>query len=360
MTAAFDASSKAGYQDGPAPYLREAIGGSHAQFRLTALAHLRFLHCLCIKAFVMSSYSVPEPPAVSYDVLLEYVGQHLGDGLLPELRRDLLQLATHDAQQIGRNRHWTWVIPTLQHVLHGESQHITPFLAAWGFMYAVTVRLDHLQDHDPVENPLPIAQSNAQYNLIFAYYVLATSLLDDLSPLAIPAHRILRVRRLWSDMVLRMASGQHRDLTGTPGSVNDAFLEYYQHIAQAKTGSAFALAFGGTATLLSDDVQFITTMTLVGEIFGALVQYNDDVLDAAAQSNPTLTLPGAFQHAYSLSGLAANTHTAPAFWAYIYQAYRAHISQLIKDVPSDVQAGILLLFADAFEHPRLGDATTRC
>jgi hypothetical protein len=243
-------------------------------------------------------------------------------------------------------------------MLHGEAQQITPFRIAWGFMYAVTVRLDHLQDHDPVVDPLPTDQPNAQYNLIFAYYVLATSLLDDLSPPAIPAHRILRVRRLWSDMVLRMASGQHRDLTIRPGSVNDAFLEYYQLIAQAKTGSAFALAFGGTATLLSDDVQFITTMTLVGEIFGALVQYNDDVLDAAAQSNPTLTLPGAFHHAYPLSGLAPNEHTASAFWAYIYQAYRAHITQLIKDVPSDLQAGILLLFANAFERPRLGDAST--
>jgi hypothetical protein len=308
----------------------------------------------------MSSYCVPELPAVSYDVLLENVAQHLGDSLLPELRRDLLQLATHDAPRIGRNQHWTWVIPTLQHVLHGESQPITPFRIAWGFMYAVTARLDHLQDHDPVEDLLPTDQPNAQYNLIFAYYVLATSLLDDLSPPAIPAQRILRVRRLWSDMVLRMASGQHRDLTTSPGSVSDAFLEYYQRIAQAKTGSAFALAFGGTATLLSDDVQLITTMTLVGEIFGALVQYNDDVLDAAAQSNPTLTLPGAFQHAYPLSGLAANEHTASGFWAYIYQAYRAHVSQLIKDVPSDLQADILLLFANAFDRPRLGDASTRC
>lgn len=306
----------------------------------------------------MASYAVSEPPAVSYDALLENVAQHLGDGLLPELRRDLLQLASQDAQRIRRNQYWTWVIPSLQHMLHGESQQITPFHIAWGFMYAVTVRLDHLQDHDPVVDPLPTDQPNAQYNLIFAYYVLATSLLDDLSPPNIPAHRILRVRRLWSDMVLRMASGQHRDLTIRPGSVNDAFLEYYQRIAQAKTGSAFALAFGGTATLLSDDVQLITTMTLVGEIFGALVQYNDDVLDAAAQSNPTLTLPGAFHHAYPLSGLAANEHTASAFWAYIYQAYCAHISQLIKDVPSDLQAGILLLFANAFERPLLGDAST--
>jgi hypothetical protein len=99
-------------------------------------------------------------------------------------------------------------------------------------------------------------------------------------------------------------------------------------------------------------------MTLVGEIFGALVQYNDDVLDAAAQSNPTLTLPGAFQQAFPLSGLAANEHSASAFWAYIYQAYRAHVSQLIKDVPPDVQAGILFLFANAFERRRVGDAST--
>lgn len=308
----------------------------------------------------MASYSVPEPSAVPAAMLLAYITQHLGDSLLPELQHDLRQLATHDAKQLGQNCHWTGIISTIQHVFHGESQHITPFRIAWGFMYAVTVRLDHLQDRDPVEDPLPTDQPNAQYNLLFAYYVLATSVLDDLSPTDVPAHRILRVRRLWSDMVLRMASGQHRDLTANLGSVNNAFLEYYQHIAQAKTGSAFALAFGGTATLLSDDMQLITTMTLVGEIFGALVQYQDDVLDAAAQSNPTLTLASALQHTYLLSGFAAKEHTPSAFWAYIYQAYRAQVDQLIKDVPSDVQAGILLLFADAFERPRVEDANTQC
>jgi hypothetical protein len=43
MTTSFDPSGKTEYQDGPAPYFIEAIGGSHAQFWLMALAHLRFL-----------------------------------------------------------------------------------------------------------------------------------------------------------------------------------------------------------------------------------------------------------------------------------------------------------------------------
>jgi len=57
-----------------------------------------------------------------------------------------------------------------------------------------------------------VEQLNARYQLAFSYYVLAESMLDLLSPDKIPMYRILQVRRLWADAMLRVFSGQYRDL----------------------------------------------------------------------------------------------------------------------------------------------------
>jgi geranylgeranyl pyrophosphate synthase len=93
-----------------------------------------------------------------------------------------------------------------------------------------------------------------------------------LSPDHIPANRILRLRELWTETMLRMASGQQRDLTAS-GDACDSPLDTYQQLAQAKTGATFALAFGGTAILLTDETRTIDALILIGEIYGTLLQY---------------------------------------------------------------------------------------
>jgi hypothetical protein len=215
-------------------------------------------------------------------------------------------------------------------------------------MYAVIVRLDHLQDGDPVDDPLPANAPSVQYNLVFSYYVLATGLLDMLSPDQVPVHRILRLRQFWTDTMLRMASGQQRDLTACSNDGKESALDYYQQLAQAKTGATFALAFGGTAILLTDDPRIIDALTLIGEIYGTLLQYSDDLLDATAQPNPTLTLPEAMMmvrpaHASDLTG-----HTPTAFGVYLYHAYHGQVLQALMGLPANVQQGILDMFASTF------------
>lgn len=283
------------------------------------------------------------------DVLLELVVQRLGDQVLPDVREDILRLATYDVRRIARNR-WSWVLPDMQHLVQSErTADLTPFFAAWGFLYAATIRLDQLQDHDPVDDPLPTDQLNAQYNLLLTYYVLASSLLDYLSADAFPPHRLLQLRRHWSEMVLRMASGQQRDLTAQYTSLDhrDA-LDYYEQLARAKTGAAFALAFGGMATLLSDDASFIADITRIGEIFGMLVQYGDDLIDAQAQPNPTITLPTAFQHFLQAHMPVAANQTPAIFWNAIYQIYLSHVQQLMAPYSHALQQGVAALFARAF------------
>jgi geranylgeranyl pyrophosphate synthase len=280
-------------------------------------------------------------------LLVQLVDQRLGDYADPQVRAILLRLATYDAGRILRNP-WIWVLPAVQALLQpDEMADIMPFVAAWGYLYAATIRLDQLQDHDPIDDPLPTNDVAAQYNLLLTYAVLANSLLDHLAPEAFPPHRLLRLRRHWSDMLLRMASGQQRDLTTTVSSMT-ASLDTYEEIARAKTGAAFSLAFGGIAMLLSDDSALIATLTHVGELFGMLVQYADDVSDAAHQPNPAITLPLAFQQFVLAHGSDPGGSAASAFWTAIFHTYCEHVQQLTAPFSATIGAGLQTIFTRAF------------
>lgn len=271
--------------------------------------------------------------------------------VLPELQTMLEHMVGYDASRLGDNQQWAGIIPAIQHILGANSDTIAPFAEAWCAMYAASVRLDHLQDGDPHGDarfaalPPPI-----QYNLVFSYYTLATHALDDLSPARIPEHRIRRVRRMWSERLLRMASGQHRDLVIPSSSAADRPLAVYEDLARCKTGAVFALAFGGVAALHTDDPQMIEALTLAGEIYGMLLQYSDDVIDAAEQANCTLTLPHALiQTRPDLAGPA--DRVSGAFWEHLYQAYYRAAAQVLAGLPAHVQHGILTLFDTAFGVP---------
>lgn len=268
--------------------------------------------------------------------------------LLPELRDVLLRFAEADDAWLVYHWSWGWVIPAVASALGGDSKLIQPFHTAWSLMYAAIVRLDHLQDAEPAHDSfLETLPAAARYNLLLTYYVLATSLLDELASSSIPAHRVKRLYRLWSDMMLRTASGQQRDLQAAQLRER-ADLDTYQELARAKTGSTFALAFGGTALLLSDDQALIDATLLVGDVFGALVQYHDDVLDAAAQPNVTLTFTTGLANA--LPELAECSEAPEHFWLHVYQHYYAYAETTLAQLPDDIRRGLLNLFTSAFEH----------
>jgi geranylgeranyl pyrophosphate synthase len=269
-------------------------------------------------------------------------------GVLPELVTALRRIANADGQRQDRSARWGWLIPTLQHML-GDTDHLArPFAEAWYLLNAATGRLDDVQDGDPTEDPLPFASPAVQYQLILSYYVLAQGLLDQLDATALPAPRIAALRHLWSRMVLRAASGQFRDLlAGTSPSPTDP-AAHYQALAQAKSGAIFALAFGGTATLLSDDTALVQTFTLIGECFGTLLQFTDDTLDKDGQPNTTLTLPHVYATAFE--DLPPNRSFAH-YATYIYQAYRAHLMALIEHLPMSYQAPLAMLIDQVFRVP---------
>jgi hypothetical protein len=259
-------------------------------------------------------------------------------------------MVAYDEIRVMRNPQWSMVIPTVQSLLGGATEAVEPFIAAWSLLYAAISRLDYLQDGDPVDDPLPTDdRPSAHYNVLLGYYILAESLLDLLSPDDIPIHRILRLRGLWTHMVLRMASGQQRDLITPDHDSIDSPLDFYQELVQSKTGATFALALGGLATLLSDDQKMIDTLTLIGEIYGTFLQYSDDLLDVATQPNSTLTLSKALAGSCPAQESNETAHTPEAFWGYLYRLYRRQVESVLADMPISMQQGILDLFARTFE-----------
>lgn len=272
-------------------------------------------------------------------------------GVSPSLQSTLHALVEQD--DIWGRRNWGHVIPAVAAALGTqEPASIQPFAAAWGLLNAALRRIDHVQDGDDSDTPLPASLSvSAQYNLLLTYYLLATTLLDNLNNGSIPPTRQLRLRRLWVDCLLRVADGQQADLESShTGHAEPDDLDRYQHLVQAKTGALFALAFGGTATLLSDDPRLIATLFDVGEVFGMLVQYGDDVVDAASQVNASLTLPRAYHASQTAQQAAAVLPDACTFWHFVYTEYVAQVQQALADLPAPAQTTICHLFTSTFEH----------
>ena len=197
------------------------------------------------------------------------------------------------------------------------------------------LRLDHLQDGDPEDNPLPTAPDrHASYTLAFALYILANALLDDLDDQMIPDSRWFRLRRVWNDCVLAAASGQHRDLLSANVSAHALDrLDEYQRLAHAKAGSLFALAFAAPAIVVTDDEALIKVCRFVGDSYGAMLQLGDDLLDQKDQPNHQgLTLPSAYaeaiQHLTQSSG--TDETTLWAYWCHVRDNYRAQVDSALR------------------------------
>lgn len=284
--------------------------------------------------------------------LLSQVRQRLaGLGLLPELEEALVRLAEQDAARLEQGALWGWLIPALVAVLDGPQELVQPFAAAWSILFAATGHLDAIQDGDPLTPVLQEAPDRAvQINLLLAYSVLANALLDELSPRVLVPHRVDALRRMWSDLLLWAASGQHRDLLAAQVPVLDDVLASYEQLARAKTGAVFALAFGGVGVLLSDDPQLHDALLLCGVLFGLLVQYFDDLGDAEQQPEHPLTLPAALRrHLLALNPLAAVQ--PDGFCTFVWQGYRSEVQRILAPLTPALQAGIMQLFERTFAAP---------
>jgi hypothetical protein len=275
--------------------------------------------------------------------------------VLPESRAALEQLVAHDwaSEDAIEDRLATGTaLEQIYRGLGGEIEGLQPFLTAWLLLRAALLHLDHLQDDD-AETLLAKEQgfsSAERYNLVFTYYALTMSLLDDLDDAIIPCPRFRRLTHLWNISMLIAGSGQQRDLrrSGPQDSV-DATLEHYLQTIDAKAGAVYALGLGGAAVLATDDVTQVDALSFVGRIFGTLLQFSDDVLDAPAQSSPMLTLPQVYAAAVEASGLDLPSHTLTEYWNHLYRSYLDEVQRTLTILPDEVQKVVIELFRRTFD-----------
>lgn len=98
---------------------------------------------------------------------------------------------------------------------------------------------------------------------------------------------------------------------------------------------------------MGDDLLVIEALILVGKIYGTLVQYSDDLADAAQQPNATATLPHLLSHLPLSQGIA---ELGPAaFWSYLYRQYRAAAAAALAPLSPPAQQSVLTLFTRLFE-----------
>lgn len=285
------------------------------------------------------------------DIIVQRIS---GVPVLTESRAALEHLVEHDwtDQAAVEDRRRTGT--TLEQIFKGlgATKGLQPFLNAWLLLRAALLHLDHVQDNDPTTLAIRDSAFSApeQYNLILTYYVLSMAQLDELDDAIIPGRRIRRVIRLWNDSMLVAGSGQQRDLARSgPRDSVEAVLEHYMETIEAKAGAVYALGLGGVALLSTDDQQQFGALSLIGRIFGTLLQFSDDMLDAGSQSSEMLTLPQVYAAAVKASGLDLPPHNLAQYWSHMYMHFFEQVQQTLPIFPSEVQEAILGLFRSTFD-----------
>ncbi len=157
--------------------------------------------------------------------------------------------------------------------------------AAWVLLYTAAHVFDSVQDGDPAD---PWWQALGPGPAINVATGLLTSAWLMLAQLEFQRQAVQRLIQDFQQTVLRMASGQHLDLTDRRPSLRSAWA-----IAEAKSGAFFGLACRSGARL-ADAPQPVTD--LYGEYglnLGLIVQIGDDLEDIQA-GRPAPPLPMAY------------------------------------------------------------------
>jgi hypothetical protein len=224
------------------------------------------------------------------------------------------------------------------------------YISGWRRLYTAILLLDHLQDDDPIDDWLAELPTPLRYHLAFSVYAAAQQALSVLATYTSPT-RFVRLYGFWTKTVSHLALGQYCDLTGTVTPSNgtaDQTLDAYEAIAAQKTGSVFALAFGGSAMLATDDLAQIDAAGAAGLLFGLLLQYQDDLLDAPRQATQrqTPTFVRALAAVHGVDPAAALPATAA--WALVYTHYLRGLEPILAPLPESARDAITTSFYTTF------------
>ncbi len=219
-------------------------------------------------------------------------------------------------------------------------EHIDIITNAWHMMYGMIIRLDDIQDNQPISTPFPSdVNLSTQYNILFSHYLIAESILDELIIYDMPINRYIKIRRFWSDMMIRMSSGQYCDVCSKNHTIDKDIAIKYQKIAQSKTGATYALAFGSTGLALFDDKSIYEGLVVIGEIYGTLIQYGDDINDYEVDMNKSTSF---------VDIVRESEIETLSMYNYVYSIYYDHVELNMKDFPEQIKIVIREIFKKTF------------
>lgn len=151
--------------------------------------------------------------------------------------------------------------------------------SAWFLLQVAAHLLDKIEDQELEEIASPLFGPGMFTNLSTGMIFVAEWILNHLELDCIDAGAAWDIQRAFQETVLSVCSGQHMDL-----SISAPDLPTCWKIAEAKSGSAFALAcYIGTrvSTHQSDRLHHLETF---GRHLGTIIQISDDVLDLEADT----------------------------------------------------------------------------
>ncbi len=155
-----------------------------------------------------------------------------------------------------------------------------PVAAAWLLLYIAARLFDAVQDQDFEPRDWNGLSQAEAINVAGAFLVAIPLALTELED----PHLRADLERDFRCVTLRMAAGQHADLSGWIGSDGESVERYWQ-VATAKSGALFALACRAGARLGDPPVEILTAYQDFGRLLGQLVQACDDYQDTYDPGN---------------------------------------------------------------------------
>jgi geranylgeranyl pyrophosphate synthase len=217
------------------------------------------------------------------EALIEFIGSQieaiwLASGAGPDfihLMRQALVSGQAKSEETGQILP-RWVsLPILScQAAGGEAHFAFPLAAAWWLFNRAAHLMDSVEDGDEPEEWWASLGPGAAINVASGLFFSAAQLLGCLSNEDLPENTAIQVSEDFYRSFLVMSSGQHQDLINPyPG------LEKYWQIAEAKSGSFFALACRAGARLATQDPKILEAFSTFGLHLGLIVQILDDLED---------------------------------------------------------------------------------
>jgi len=147
-----------------------------------------------------------------------------------------------------------------------------PFSTAWFLLYAAAHILDDVEDQD---TRLLMGQ-NVAINAATGLYASSGMILNHILDSGVSEATLMDIQKNIQNTILLMCSAQHKEFTSTRLNLEEVW-----QIAEAKSGSFFALACYGGAKLAGAEEKYVAAFSSFGRHLGLLIQLANDVKDIA-------------------------------------------------------------------------------